>query len=73
MNPYRVVTEKELYDHLEKMGYEPTEETTETGTFWKCKVSGKVVLIPNPYEEMYPDFILEGISSMVGRVRSTLQ
>jgi hypothetical protein len=73
MNPYRVVTEQELKDHLTKLGYSPTKETTATGTIWVCKITRKHILIPFPYEEMYPDFILEGIKDMIGKIRPTLQ
>ena len=54
----RVKSQKEVEDALRESGFEPTEEKTGTGRFWKSRLTGKHLSVPDPYEEMYPDFIL---------------
>lgn len=73
MNPFIVVSEKNLKDRLTELCYEPTEIKTGTGTFWKCMKTEKHLLIPFPYEGMYPDFILKDIEKIIGKVKPTLQ
>ena len=69
MNPYRVVTEQELIDRLIALDFETTNEATATGKMWKCKSTGKYILVPLPYEEMYPDFILNDLVKIIGKIR----
>lgn len=73
MNPYLVVSEQNLIDHLTSHGYEITTETTETGTFWKSVRTGKHILVPFPYEGMYPNFILADIEKIIGKVNPSIQ
>jgi predicted RNA binding protein YcfA (HicA-like mRNA interferase family) len=58
VNPYRVTTKEELEKVLTEGGFVTTEEATTTGVFWKHTHSGRHLLVPHPYEEMYPEFIL---------------
>lgn len=54
----RVKTQKEVEDALRGKGFEPTNEVTNTGRFWRSTVNGKHIIVPEPYEGMYPDVIL---------------
>jgi hypothetical protein len=73
MNPFMVVSERNLLDHLISLCYEPTKETTGTGTFWKSLKTGKHLLVPFPYEGMYPDFILKDLEVEIGKVQPSIQ
>lgn len=73
MNPFTVVTEQDLLNHLKIHCYEATNETSETGRFWKCMRTGKHILVPFPYEEMYPDFMLHDLEIIIGKVKPSLQ
>jgi len=73
MNPYPVVTEQNLIDHLTKLCYEATTVKTNTGTFWKSLKTGKHILVPFPYEGMYPEFILKDLEKIIGKVAPVLQ
>jgi hypothetical protein len=59
VNPYRVTTQEEFEASLRSAGFEPTDETTDTGRFWRSVQSGKHILVPDPYEGMYPLFIVK--------------
>lgn len=61
MNPNRVLTQQEVEAELEKLGFTKTTETTNTGAYWKSSKSGKHILVPHPYEGMYPEFILKDL------------
>ncbi len=64
----RVLTQAEVEAHLRSLGYVPTTNTTATGTFWRHSQSGQHLLVPFPYEEMYPDFILQDLVRHIGRI-----
>ncbi len=73
MNPFIVVSEKNLIDHLTKHCYEPTKEITNTGTFWKSQKTVKHILVPFPDEKgMYPNFILKDLEKIIGKVTPVL-
>lgn len=61
MNPHRVKTQKEVEDDLIAQGFERTTHRTATGTAWKSTHTGKHVIVPDPYEGMYPEFILKDL------------
>lgn len=73
MNPFRVVSEADLIAYLKNLSYEPTKETTATGTLWKSLTTDKHLLVPFPYEGMYPDFILKDLEAEIGKVAPTIQ
>lgn len=73
MNPFIVVSEKNLIDHLIEQCYEQTQESTATGKFWKCLRTGKHILVPFSEQEMYPDFILKDLELLIGKVKPSIQ
>lgn len=61
MNPGRVRTREEVERALRAKGLEPTDLTTGTGRFWKSTISGRHIQVPEPYDGMYPEAILEDL------------
>lgn len=67
----RVLSEEELQAELKKRGFEPTDETTATGRFWKNKANNKHVLVPTSIDGFYPTWLLADLDEHVGRIRAT--
>lgn len=67
MNPFRVLAAEEWERQLVAAGYIKTETTTETGTFWKAP-NGRHVLVPHPYDGMYPEFILTDLRRIMKEI-----
>lgn len=61
MNPYRVKSQQEVEDDLKARGFSKTEHRIATGTIWKSSQTGKHLVVPDPYEGMYPEFILKDL------------
>lgn len=68
MNPHRVTTQEEFEADLKAKGLEKTSKSTETGTFWRSVQSGKHILVPHPYDGMYPKFILKDFEDQMERM-----
>lgn len=68
MNPHRVPTQQEFEAQLAEKGFEKTETRTATGTFWKSKQNGKHLLVPDPYDGMYPKFILKDFEEQITKI-----
>jgi hypothetical protein len=66
----RVPSEKDLHDLLLERGFEQTDETTNTGRFWKNKASGLHVLVPSSVQGFYPSWLLEDLEEHVGKLDS---
>ena len=62
-----VISEKNLQDYLKGLGFQPTKETTNTGTFWKNN-AGKHVLIPFSEQGFYPTWMLADLEEVVGKI-----
>lgn len=60
MNPFRIPTQEEFEQELRDAGYSKTSQVTATGTFWVSETN-KHVLIPFPYEGMYPEAIVRTV------------
>ena len=60
MNPFRILTQEQFEQELRDAGYSKTEQLTATGTFWASETK-KHVLIPFPYDGMYPEAIVRPI------------
>ena len=71
MTASQVVREKDLIDHLKKLGFEQTNEKTETGIFWRSP-QGRHIQVPYPYEGMYPDWLLSDLVEIIGKVTPSL-
>ena len=65
MNPKRVRTREEVEALLRAMGLEPTDRRTETGVFWKLPATGRHVQVPDAYEGMYPEFIIDHLRNVL--------
>ncbi len=63
MSAHRVTTQAEIEAQLKTLGLQPTEVRTETGRFWKSTRTGRHVQVPDPYEGMYPNFILDTLKA----------
>ena len=68
MNPHRVTTQKEFEAQLKAKGFEKTETRTNTGTFWRSTINSKHVLVPDPYEGMYPKFIVKDVEEQMEKI-----
>lgn len=55
----RVPSEGEIFDALRDLGFEQTEVTTDTGTFWRHKENGRHLQVPNPIQGYFPDWLRE--------------
>ena len=53
----RVPPEEEIHGRLKELGFEPTDEKTDTGTFWVHKESGKHLQVPHSVQGYYPDWL----------------
>ena len=65
----RVVSEEELQTALRELGFKLTEESTNTGVFWRHCDSGKHVLVPNSVQGFYPNWLLEDITEQIGLIQ----
>jgi hypothetical protein len=65
--PVRVLTVGDVQNHLKEKGFTETNVTTNTGTFWRSEC-GNHVLVPFPDGDVYPDFILEELIKVVGKI-----
>ena len=70
MNPHRVPTQQEFEAQLEAKGFRKTDVRTGTGCFWQSTASKKHILVPDPYEGMYPKFILKDFEEQMSKVES---
>ena len=61
MNPKRVLSKEQVEAYLASLDLEKTEIVTATGRFWKSTKTGRHVQVPEPYEGMYPEFILSDL------------
>jgi hypothetical protein len=61
VNPKRVLSKGQVEAYLASLDLERTEIVTATGRFWKSTRTGRHVQVPEPYEEMYPEFILSDL------------
>ena len=61
MNPKKVKSQAEVEVYLRSLELEPTEVVTATGRFWKSTRTGRHVQVPEPYDCMYPEFILRDL------------
>lgn len=68
MNPYRVLSKQDLEDELTKRGFTKTETRTATGTFWRSAQTGKHLQVPDPYEDMYPRYILTDMNEQMEKM-----
>ena len=68
MNPHRISSKDEFEEDLKSKGFEKTAETTETGTFWRSTQTDKHILVPHPYQGMYPKFILKDFEEQLERM-----
>lgn len=68
MNPYRVLSKEEVEETLTKRGFTKTGTRTATGTFWRSGQTGKHVQVPDPYEGMYPRFLLSDLNEQLERM-----
>ena len=66
--PVPVVSEEVVQHLLRELGYEPTEHKTATGTLWKHKQTGRHQQVPNSLDGFYPDFILQDLEEIIGKV-----
>lgn len=64
----RVTSEEELYAHLRSTGFEPTDETTATGTLWKHVVTGCHLLVPFSVQGYYPRWLTGDMFDQVRRI-----
>ena len=55
------MTEDELHRRLDEVGYEQLEHGTETSTFWRNKLKGWIIQVPNSIGGKYPNWLLEKI------------
>lgn len=55
----QVLSKEQLEAWLKGLGYEPTEETTKTGRFWKNKTTGKHLQVPYDVQGFYPSWLLQ--------------
>jgi hypothetical protein len=58
VNPKRVLSKEAVEAHLASLDLEKTDIVTATGRFWKSTKTGRHVQVPEPYDGMYPEFIL---------------
>lgn len=68
MNPYRVTTQAEFEEHLKAKGFVKTDTRTATGYFWRSLQTQKHLLVPDPYEGMYPKFILKDFEETMAKM-----
>jgi len=61
VNPKRVLCKEEVEAILASLSLEKTDRVTATGRFWKSTSTGRHVQVPEPYEGMYPEFILSDL------------
>jgi hypothetical protein len=64
----KVLSKDELEAILETRGFQKTEETTATGTYWQDSVTKRHLLVPFPYEGYYPDWILRDMLLHIGQI-----
>lgn len=63
-----VLSEDELKQALMDRGFRPTELRTATGRYW-CDSQGiRHVLVPDSYEDYYPDWMLGDLEAHVGEI-----
>jgi hypothetical protein len=63
-----VVSEEQLKQILGKRGFEPTDERTATGRFWRSRDTGKHVLVPDSVQGFYPDWLLADLEGITGKI-----
>ncbi len=68
----RVKTQQEVEDELKAQGFEPTEHRTATGRIWRSTKTGRYMQAPDPYMEMYPEFILKDLREIMEGFGPTL-
>lgn len=65
----KVLSEDEVYSTLRNYGYEPTDQKTDTGTFWRHKNTDKHIQVPESVQGFYPDWLLWDLEEIVGKIR----
>ena len=63
-----VVSEENLQAILRARGFEPTEERTATGRFWRSAETKKHVLVPDSVQGFYPDWLLSDLEEITGKI-----
>lgn len=69
MNPYKVKTIGDLETILRDHDLEPTDSSTTTGRFWKCKKTSKHIQIPTDLDGHYPDVVIKEILEEIAELR----
>ena len=64
----RVAKESEVRALLRERGFQPTQEKTKTGTFWRHTATGKHLLVPFSVQGFYPDWLLHDLHEQIKRV-----
>lgn len=64
----RVASEAEVEARLRALGFEPTTWTTDTGTFWRSKSTGKHILVPFSVQGFYPNWLLGDLVEIIGKI-----
>lgn len=62
----RIYSRAEFYSELERLGFEQTDDSTETHQIWKTN-QGEFIPVPSNQENI-PDFILDAILQKVGEL-----
>ena len=62
----RVKPEKELHAARDRFGYEPTDQETSTGLFWRHRKTAKHIQVPKSVQGFYPDWLLWDLQEMIG-------
>jgi hypothetical protein len=68
VNPYRVKTAAEICEQLERLGFIKTDRETQTGVVWRSVQNGRHLIVPHPYDGMYPDFILGDLKGLIEKL-----
>ncbi|SRR5581483_10136309 len=62
------VSEDQVRERLEALGYKPTNTTTATGRFWKNQQHGRHLLVPNANHSIYPQWLIDDLVHNAVRV-----
>src|SRR5687768_7496233 len=55
------VSEDQVRERLENLGYKPTNKRTATGRFWKNQEHGRHLLVPNSDHGTYPQWMIDDL------------
>ena len=68
MSPAKVLSQKDVEQHLADRGFVPTEDKTSTATAWVNASTGRHLLVPFSLQGYYPDWMLYDLLSHVGEI-----